>query len=207
MRTDIPKCSNCGAALTSLVGSEGVHCAYCGTLNRVEAPTPGPAPAPPRPPVYRMPPPVIARPRRGASRLASTASLLAVCIGVAVVRFLQHGTSSLGSVGLPVVNVSSMTWEGVHSAIVADINGDHIPGLVGRVRYVLGGDRVAIAAFDGTSGTKLWETESLGTNEGVLGMAEDTLLFATGGGELRAYAAHNGKKAWAVSLPGKTAGF
>jgi outer membrane protein assembly factor BamB len=133
-------------------------------------------------------------------------------LGVAAVQFMGKQKSlSVGGSLLPVVNLSNMTWEGVHGAIVTDVNGDHVPDLVGRVRYVIGGDRVTLGAFDGRDGSKLWESDPLGTYtqtyQGALGLADDTLLFASSAGELRAFGVHDGKKLWTSSLPEKPAGF
>jgi hypothetical protein len=104
-----------------------------------------------------------------------------------------------------------MAWEGVHGAILTDVNGDHVPDVVGRLRYVLGGDHVTLGAFDGLNGNKLWETDALGsytqTYQGALGLADDTLLFASTNGELRGFSIHDGKKLWTASLPEKSAGF
>jgi outer membrane protein assembly factor BamB len=87
----------------------------------------------------------------------------------------------------------------------------HVPDVVGRVRYVLGGDRVMLAAIDGASGNKLWESDMLGTytgtNAGALGLADDALLFASPSGELHAYGLRDGKKRWASNMPEKVDGF
>jgi outer membrane protein assembly factor BamB len=97
----------------------------------------------------------------------------------------------------------------VHGAIVTDVNGDHVPDLVGRVRYVIGGDRVTLGAFDGRDGSKLWESDALGTYtqtyQGALGLADDALLFASAAGELRAFSVRDGKKLWTSSLPAPSA--
>jgi outer membrane protein assembly factor BamB len=141
------------------------------------------------------------------------AVILIVILVVAVVQYVarRQSTSLIDGLQLPVVGVTGMGWEGVHGAILVDVNGDHVPDIVGRLRYVLGGDHVTLGAFDGQSGNKLWETDGLGTYtqtyQGSLGLADDTLLFATTSGELRAFGVHDGKKLWTASLPEKSAGF
>jgi hypothetical protein len=159
-----------------------------------------------RPP--RIPPIIVPRPRRSAaSRLGTTFFLLLVCAGIGVARMVaRRGGTSLGEIGLPVVSMSNVRWEG-HAAILVDVNGDRTPDVVGRVRYVLGGGYAAIAAFDGATGAKLWESDALGTNEGALGLADDVLLFASGSGELRGYGVHDGKRRFAGSLPEKATEF
>ncbi len=208
MNTSVPKCSNCGAALTSPLVHGEMRCAYCGTVNRVEAP---PAPPPPVP-VARV---FVPAPRRRSSnglRLLLRGFILIVILVVAGIQYMARQSASFpGGLHLPVVSVTDMQWEGVHGAILVDVNGDHVPDLVGRVRYVLGGDHVSIAAFDGTDGSKLWETDALGsytaTYQGALGLADDTLLFATTNGELRAFAVRDGKKRWTSSLPEKLSAY
>jgi outer membrane protein assembly factor BamB len=208
MHPSVSKCSNCGAGLGSTKGPDGIRCAYCGTLNRVEPEPPPPAP----PPVFRPFVPASRRRSSVAGRLLLRAVILVAILGVAAVQFLgKHKSLAVGESLLPVVNLSNMTWEGVHGAIVTDVNGDHVPDLVGRVRYVIGGDRVTLGAFDGRDGSKIWESDPLGTYtqtyQGALGLADDTLLFASSAGELRAFAVRDGKKLWTSSLPEKPAGF
>lgn len=209
MNTSVPKCSNCGAALTSPVGTGDMRCGYCGTVTRVEPPAPPPMPLP----VARVFVPAPRRRSSGGLRLLLRGFILIVILVVAAVQYMvKHNSTSLpGGSRLPIVSVTDMQWEGVHGAILVDVNGDRVPDLVGRVRYVLGGNRVTLGAFDGTDGTKLWETDPLGsytaTYQGALGLADDTLLFATSNGELHAYGVHDGKKRWTSSLPDKLAAY
>jgi outer membrane protein assembly factor BamB len=208
MKADVAKCSNCGAALPPQRGTDGVRCVYCGNVSRIDEP---PAPVAPLRP--RLEVPARRRPAIGGARLALRAVILLVVLGVAAARLaaLPKGTSLTQGLPLPVVSVTGMQWEGVHGPILADVNGDRVPDLLGRVRYVLGGDRVMLAAFDGANGSKLWESEALGsyseTYQGVLGLADDTLLFASPGGELRAYGSRDGKKRWTSSLSEKATGY
>jgi outer membrane protein assembly factor BamB len=106
-----------------------------------------------------------------------------------------------------VVVTSSGEWEGVHRAILADADGDGLPDVVGRMRHLADGDKITIAAFDGRSGKPLWKSESVGTYsdglQGALGLADATLLCASGGGELRGYALRGGKGIWRATLPEK----
>jgi outer membrane protein assembly factor BamB len=153
--------------------------------------------------------------RRAAAgvRLLVRAVILIVILVVAVVQYAarRQSASLLDGLHLPVVGVTNMAWEGTHGAILIDVNGDRIPDIIGRLRYVLGGDHVTLGAFDGQTGDKLWETDPIGTYtqtyQGALGLADETLLFAATNGELRAFGVHDGKKLWTGSLPEKSAGF
>jgi hypothetical protein len=177
-------------------------------VNQVEAPRPV------SPPVAR---PFVPTPRRRSSnamRLVLRGFILVVILVVAAVQYaMKQGNSSLiDGLHVPtIVGVTSIEWEGVHGTILTDVNGDHVPDVVGRLRYLLGGDRVTLGAYDGQSGSKLWESDPLGTYsqtyQGSLGLADDALLFALPNGEMRAFGVHDGKKRWTSSLPEKAAGF
>ncbi len=160
--------------------------------------------------------PFVPAPRRRSSnalRLLLRVVILVAILIVAAVQYAMKQGKSLLTDGLrvPIVGVTSVDWEGAHGAILTDVNGDRVPDVVGRLRYVLGGDRLTLGAYDGSSGSKLWESDSLGTYkqtyQGALGLAEDTLLFASPNGEVRAFGVRDGKKRWTSSLPEKAAGF
>jgi putative pyrroloquinoline-quinone binding quinoprotein len=144
--------------------------------------TPAPAPSP-------TPTPIATR-----SRVRARFKVLGAVAAVAVAAYYAYPF------------VFSGEWEGVHAAILADVNGDGVPDVVGRIRHQER-DRVTITASDGKNGRRLWESESLGpygdTYQGVLGLAGDTLLFATPAAELRAFALRDGKKRWQSKLPEK----
>src|SRR6185437_15673446 len=101
-------------------------------------------------------------------------------------------------------------WQG-RGPILADVNGDGTPDIVGRLRYIAAADEITLAAFDGASGRQLWESESLGTSEqvsdGVLGLAGDTLVFASPG-QVSGFRVSDGKSKWkGTSLPEKVDAF
>ena len=203
------KCSNCGALLSTPLAGAPLRCTYCGATTLVQAAPPPAAASMPAhaimgPGVY----PPNARPARAAGAgcaLSAVISVVALVAAGGVGAFLlvkgSHGAG--GS--------DRFTWEGVHAAILTDLNGDGVPDIVGRLRYEGGKDAVTLGAFDGATGKKLWESDTVGsytdTNQGKLGMAEGSLLFATEAGQLIAYGLHDGKRAWASSLPERADGF
>jgi hypothetical protein len=138
--------------------------------------------------------------------------MIAGIAGFVAFRARRSVMSSSGGVSVPsVVDSGGMQWEGVHSAILTDVNGDGVPDIVGRIRYVLKGDKVTLAAFDGASGKKLWESDAIGTYsdsyQGALGLADDALVSVKANGEARAFGVRDGKKRWSTNLPEKAEGF
>jgi outer membrane protein assembly factor BamB len=107
----------------------------------------------------------------------------------------------------PGVTTLPMEWEGVHAPILTDVNGDKVPDVVGRVRYILGGDTISLAAFEGATGKPLWESARVGSHsatfQGLLGLADDALLLCKTSGEMTAWGLHDGKKRWTKGLPDK----
>lgn len=154
--------------------------------------------------------PAAARARRRARLALVVGGALLLAVGGYLGLRLLSGASSAAP-GASAVVTSSGEWEGVHRAILADADGDGLPDVVGRMRHLHDGDRVTIAAFDGRSGKPLWQSEALGTYsdglQAALGLADTTLLFASSGGELRAYSLRGGKPIWRATLPEKVKSF
>jgi outer membrane protein assembly factor BamB/DNA-directed RNA polymerase subunit RPC12/RpoP len=195
LATEVVKCSNCGAALPSRVGSEGLHCEYCGTLNVLEEEPAAPVREQPARPSIDLPKPAAAvspaaKPRAGGGCGPWVALIVLIIGGVAFWLVRRPG------------------WEGVHGVIFTDLNGDGVPDFVGREQSTLG---VSIGAFDGNGGGELWSGPYLGayldTYQGTLGLAGDTVLFSMPTGELYAFGAKDGKKRWTTRLQDKATGF
>ncbi len=147
------------------------------------------------PPQPEAPPPAPTATRGSRLRAARWLAILAA-IGVGGYYAYPH--------------VSSGEWEGVHGAILTDLNGDGVPDIVGRIRH-LSPDRITLAATDGKTGRRLWESERLGvyieTYQGALGLAGDTLLYAAPGGDLHAFGARDGRDRWSGRLPEQVKSF
>lgn len=226
------QCSSCASALPPFAEADGrVRCPACGTLNGGGGPgnfgvPPGGYGGPPA--GYGMGPAGYGAPRAGSGCGVAglliglgVAALLLVFVGGFAAFFLARKPSvrppsSVWGGGGPVpmpgvpapVATSLMQWEGVHGAILTDVNGDGVADVVGRARYVIGGDRVTLAAFEGATGKTLWESIPLGTYTdtytGLLGLADDTLVLCQAGGQMSGWSVKDGTRRWTGTLPEKT---
>jgi PQQ-like domain len=108
----------------------------------------------------------------------------------------------------PTPAVPTLGWEGVHGVLFADANGDGVPDVIGRTRYVLGGDRITLVAFEASTGRTIWESGTLGTYtqtyQGTLGLSQDVLVLCRATGETSGWGLRDGKVRWTGSLPEKT---
>jgi outer membrane protein assembly factor BamB len=199
MRAIDVRCPVCGGALRVDDAADWVDCAYCGTRSRLQAQSRQleavrpPAALPQAAPVPQAPPAATAATAR---RIGCASALLPVCIGAAVLGFVLYQKRAIET---------RMQWQGTGGAILRDLDGDGAPEVIGRARYVLQGDRVTIAAFDGRSGKKRWESEALGSYgdsyQGKLALVGDTLIYASPLGGLRGFAVADGKARWQAPLP------
>jgi hypothetical protein len=230
-------CSGCGAQLPPFMESDGgVRCGACGLSNTATAPPtfgvpaggygapPGGFGVPPggyggAPGPFGPPGTVAPKGGYGVAGVLVVLGLVAVIIGGAgFAAFAVHRGKSAtgwptGAAGLGGGGSSGAvpSWEGIHGVILTDINGDGVPDVVGRVRYVSNGDKVHLAAFEGASGKKLWEGEALGTYsdtyQGPMGLADDTLIIGRANGEISGWGVRDGKKRWTGTVPEKTVHF
>ena len=214
MQTAVATCQHCGAQLEMAADATSVPCPYCKTVNQVARSAPAGAPMPfgPRIEVV-IPTPVAQVAPRAVGKLVLVFVLLgagAALIPIFIGLFTAFSVSSSLPSGAGLFSGSAQ-WEGVHGAILTDLTGDGAPDLLGRLRDV-SADSVTIAAFDGTSGAKLWETGSLGTYsdtyQGSLAFAEGLLVFASPTGQLQTFASGDGgQPRWRASLADKATGF
>jgi outer membrane protein assembly factor BamB len=88
--------------------------------------------------------------------------------------------------------------------LLADLDGDTVADVIGRVRYVIGGDTIRAAAYSGATGVRLWESPPIGTYldtyQGVMGRHGDLLLFADARGHAFGLGLHDGKLRWKTTV-------
>jgi outer membrane protein assembly factor BamB len=216
MKATIIHCEKCGAQLEPAEGATSVACPYCKTVSQIAGRASGPqavftGAAPQVVVTVGRPIPIPTKKLSMGIRLVLLLAVLGPVVGIVVgIGGAAIGVATSLGVGLPSFGGVDQ-WEGVHGALLTDVSGDGVPDLLGRARYVGSSDRVTLAAFDGTSGALLWESEALGTYtetyQGSLGLAEDLLLFADEGGQLRTFSARDGEPSWHASLADKATRF
>jgi outer membrane protein assembly factor BamB len=201
-------CPNCGATLRVAEAASTANCEYCGTassvlrrtriLERVIAPTQS-----------TMPRAVQHHTRAWfvivLLSVIAPIAIAGVCVATAVRRVsvdIQIPTTATTTYKSPADMPPS--WQGSDNVLVADVNGDGRPELVGRARRVNAGDIVMIVALDLATGKAVWTGDVLGTYtetyQGPLALAGDIILHALDSGELRAYALATGKQLWKTKL-------
>lgn len=204
------RCPNCAAQMSVQGTVSTATCSYCGTTSRVQSRTrvfevPRKLPRANDPNLARLPVAVQKHTRRWVLGLVIGSFLFTGLIG-AIPFFVANKVRSAvtssgggGSSSAPVL----LYWSS-NAAIPADVDGDHVADAVGRVRYVGGADRIALAAYSGASGKKIWESEPLGsydeTYRGTLGRAGDRLLFVDDRGQITGYSLDAGKPLWHATL-------
>jgi putative pyrroloquinoline-quinone binding quinoprotein len=210
MRAIDVRCPVCGGALRVDDEAVWVDCEYCGTRSRLQAqsrqleavrppaaprvqvPAPSPSPSVDAGWEDRRPP---AGTAKAARRIGCAVFLVPIGIVVAVLGFVFYTKRTIEN---------QTQWQGTGGAILRDLDGDGSPEVIGRARSVLRGDRVTIAAYDGRSGKRRWESEALGTYsetyQGKLALVGDTLIYASPLGGLRGFAVADGKARWQVPL-------
>jgi outer membrane protein assembly factor BamB len=96
------------------------------------------------------------------------------------------------------------SWQGTDSVLVADVDGDGTPELIGRGRQVHAGDVVMLLALDLATGTPKWTSEVLGTYSetyrGALALSGDLILFSNDTGEIQTFNVADGKRRWRAQL-------
>lgn len=203
------RCPNCAAQMSVQGTVSTWTCSYCGTTSRIQSRTrvfevPRKMPRVNDPHIARLPVAIQKHTRRWVVGLVIGSFVFTALLG-AIPFFVVHKVRSAvsNSVGGGGSGPVLLYWSS-SAAISADVDGDQVADAVGRVRYVGAADRVALAAYSGASGKKLWESEPLGTyNEtyqGTLGRAGKRLVFIDSRGRVTGFSLDAGKPVWHATL-------
>jgi outer membrane protein assembly factor BamB len=200
------KCSQCAANLPPGEPGDTVVCTFCGAAILI------PRPEPPRVEIHR----IIDKPREPVSGDRSGFSCLPVLLVSLALPILGMTLASTcerifgfeeddsPATGLGSLLRSDVPWES-SGVILARVNGDATPDVIGRLRRVSPDDTVWLAALDGATGERLWETPSLGTYmetyQGALARVGSRLVLGTEDGTLRSWDLRTGAPGWSASTP------
>jgi ribosomal protein S27E len=204
------KCPTCAAPLPISADATTITCRYCGGTSAVERPGKA-VHAPPGQTVVHVPAASPAVGRNVAIGVAT--SMLAVGV-VTSMTFLNSSSPPMQArPGAPEVTTATATATATAGAppvtysfddrpMLADINGDGAPDIVGRVReYNVG---AWISAFDGTSGAELWRSGLLGKDAedgyALRGIAHGRFVAVDALGKVQALDLKTGGPAWSTLL-------
>ena len=213
-------CPNCNATLRVAEGAPTVTCEYCGTPSAIQRRTrilervvmPGPT-------VPQNMPRAVQRHTRAWLGFAILMAILPFAITAIVVWTTVRTTSqaisntrAIVATARPVSPANAPpSWQGTDGVLVADVNGDGTPELVGRGRRVNAGDIVMLLALDLESGKTVWTSQPIGTYtetyRGSLSLAGDVILFASYDGVVRGFDVKDGKLLWEKRLDERVAYF
>jgi hypothetical protein len=191
------KCPDCGAGLQVRRGADTANCQYCGSIVQAGG--------------RRRVPGASRADQTGSGKAVGCVLTMAVCgaaLGVAIAWSVGRD-EPVAPDGVQRVLPPTYGWQGLGAAILVDVNGDGADDVVGRIRYVSGGDAIHAAAFDGLTGEQLWEGPNLGeygeTYLGVLALSGEHLAFADPRGRLTGFSLTDGSQLWQVGLGEKPA--
>lgn len=203
-------CPNCGASLSAPDDATGATCSYCGQSCVIRGRTRFlqlQRPLPELPTGAR----VVVKPIN-ASRLAWLALVpllgAAVAIGATIygVRSARSSNSLVTPTATPRAGAPTEPprWNEDGPPLLHDINGDGIDDIVGLVRDLRANDQMHLAAYDGSSGERLWQSPSLGgyseVYQGTTFLASNLVLRSNSGGVIRAFDASTGAPTWSTPL-------
>ena len=201
-------CPHCNATLRVAEAATTATCEYCGTTSSVMKRTRI---------LQRVMPPSQPTLPRAVQRhtnawigfvlvtVLAPIVIAGVCVATTIRRATVNVPSSTTKTPPPVPPADRPpTWQGTDNVLVADVNGDGTPELIGRGRRVNAGDIVMLLALDLATGKPRWTSEPLGTYSdthiGTLALAGNLLLYASEVGEVRAFAVATGKQGWTTKL-------
>jgi outer membrane protein assembly factor BamB len=207
MRAIQIRCPNCAATIDVVATALTITCTYCQTQSRIRPRTQfleTPVKLPPQPQLDRLPVAVQQHSGRWVAGLSFTIllfvglmSAVPFCI---IHKVRQHASGFTGHDG---TTGRTLNW-GSWTPIAADVSGDGVADLLGRLRGLEGHDSVHLVAFDGASGKKLWQSPNLGTYsetyQGTVAMLGDQLLFVSDRGLARGYSTEDGSELWKVNI-------
>lgn len=222
MRAIQVKCPNCNAQLRADETTPSVTCEYCGTASQIQRRTRI---------LERVKPPAQIDPAMHYAVQSHSSGwkwmilglvlvpvLITVIVVVTVVSRVRQAvrveipkeiTAAFGSNGK--VRERGPSWQGTYSVLVADVDGDGTPELVGRGRRVNAGDSIQVLALELATGTIKWQSEPLGTYTdtytGPLSIAGDIVVHANNSGTIQAFALKDGTRKWKVTQDERVAGF
>jgi PQQ-like domain len=210
-------CPNCDATLRIAEAATTTTCEYCGTASTVMRRTGV---------LERILPPAEHSPMPRAIQHRSRAwigivvmcmvipfALAGVCVATSVRQVRQSARTIYPTPSKPIPPAQlPPTWQGTDNVLVADVNGDGTPELVGRGRRIGAGDIIMLLAIDVTTGKLVYTGDTLGTYSdtysGDLSLDGDHILYAAGeSGEVRAYSLATGKLLWKTRLDERTTYF
>jgi len=211
MRAISMKCPNCGAGLQAQEAAHTISCNYCGTTSRIQHRTrylKRKVEMPPPPlAAQRMP---VARQVRGLGWIVSMTAFFPLLLGGGIFYVVMKKTGNLSKIGAAlskaadVVTGDRMLYSGQGNALLFDVNGDGQSDVISPVRYVQHDDSYHLAAFDGKSGDKLWQSESFGTNDdvvaGTTALHAGVVVQSDSRGNISGFSASDGARRFKVSL-------
>jgi hypothetical protein len=205
-------CPHCGARL-KVGDGDVVSCEYCGTASRVQRRTMFLERVKPPPPVTHHRPVQIAIQTKTRTPLVILLFSLALPAAISgfVIYQVQRATSqamgtasSGGPRGYVRPEDRPPTWQGMKSELIADVNADGTPDIIGRGRQVHRGDVVHVMALDGKTGATRWLSDPIGTYsdtyQGPLALAGDMVVFGSKRGDVQAFSVATGARLWRTSL-------
>jgi hypothetical protein len=195
------KCPECGATINAAPGSPTTTCNYCGTTAQIQRRSPvleRPVQMSSAPVHVNMP---VAVQRHSSRWLAIT---------ILVITLVAGGIPALcvfKAVKKQRAKLNAPHWSGTSGVLLADINGDGVKDMIGRLR-IYKPSAMFFAAFDGRTGKRLWKSQRLGTYSDMLstpsGLSGKALVVSLGGASLAGISVADGTMLWQIRLNEKT---